>query len=186
MIEVRGLSPADFVEALPAMRDVFQEALEYPPLEPRVMSFVPVARGHVGRTGFRAAAAFDGESLVGFTYGQLGEPGHWWREQVARALTPEGRRRWLEDAFELVELHVRPSHQGRGLGGRLHDLLLEGLSARSALLSTPAREGRAMLLYRSRGWEQLAEGHLFDGVSERYRILGLDLGRTGQGRSAPA
>jgi GNAT superfamily N-acetyltransferase len=175
MIGVRLISPTEFVGALPAMREVFREALGYRSFEPRVLSFTSLAREHVQRDGFRAAAAFDGRVLVGFTYGYNGARGQWWHDQVARRLSAEDRKRWLDGAFELVELHLRPDHQGQGLGGRLHDLLLEDVRRPTAVLSTPAREGRAMQLYRARGWVILAEGKLFEGVDEDFRVLGLRL-----------
>jgi ribosomal protein S18 acetylase RimI-like enzyme len=174
---VRPLEAGEFLHSLGAMREVFREALGYTPLEARVLSFASVAREHTRRSGFRAAGAFAGSELVGFAYGCDGAPGHWWYDQVARALAVEERRRWLDGSFELVELHVRPDHQGLGLGGALHDLLLTGVRRATAVLSTPAREGRAMLLYRARGWVTLAEGPVFEGVREPYRILGLRLTR---------
>ncbi len=179
MKDVRLISAAEFVGALPVMREVFREALGYRAFEPRVLSFASLAREHVRRDGFRAAAAFDGGVLVGFTYGYYSARGQWWHDQVVRCLSAEERRRWLDGAFELVELHVRPDHQGQGFGGRLHDLLLDQVQRPTAVLSTPAREGRAMQLYRDRGWVVLAEGKLFEGVKEAFRILGLKLPRAG-------
>ena len=181
MSSVRAVPAAEFQERIPAMREVFREALGLAAFEPRVLSFAELAREHAARDGFRAAAAFDEETLVGFTYGCHGRPGQWWYDHVARALAPDERRRWLDASFELVELHVRPDHQGRGLGAALHDLLLAGVRRATAVLSTPAVEGRAMLLYRARGWQVLAEGTLFEGVAEPYRVLGLRLGPKGPG-----
>lgn len=178
MNEVRLISPAEFLGAIPVMREIFRDALGYRSFEPRVLSFPSLAREHVRRDGFRAAAAYAGGVLVGFTYGYHSSPGQWWHDQVARSLSPEERKHWLDGAFELVELHVRPDHQGQGLGGRLHDLLLEGVRRPTAVLSTPARESRAMLLYRDRGWVTLAEGKLFEGVREAFRVLGLKLNKT--------
>lgn len=175
MSEVRLLAAQEFIDLLEAMREVFSSALELDPLEPRVLSFAPLAREHSRRDGFRSVAAFEGAELVGFAYGSHGATGQWWHDQVAAALSPEERRRWLDASFEVVELHVRPDHQGRGLGGRLHDMLLAGVRRPTAVLSTPAREGRAMLLYRARGWQTLAEGRIFEGVRDPYRILGLRL-----------
>ena len=85
------------------------------------------------------------------------------------------RGRWLEGAFELAELAVRPPLQGRGIGGRLHDHLLADRPHRTAVLSTLQEETRALHLYRSRGWRTLLEHFSFSGVGRVYRIMGLDL-----------
>lgn len=173
--EVRRLTRSEFVAALPGLRAIFTAALGLGAFESRVLSFTEHAREHSLEPTFRAAGAYVDGTAAGFAYGYDGTPGQWWYEQVARHLDREQRRRWLEDAFELVEIHVDPRWQARGLGGRLHDLLLGDVRRSTAVLSTPATESRAMLLYRSRGWTTLAEGRLFEGVRDPYRVMGLRL-----------
>ncbi|HEX6547285.1 MAG TPA: GNAT family N-acetyltransferase [Candidatus Dormibacteraeota bacterium] len=174
-LEVRGLEAGEFVARVHEQQEIFRDALRYGNLEPRVLAFPEIARRHAARDRFRAAGAFDARRLVGFTYGYTGAPGQWWHDRVAEALPATMRRRWLDHAFELVELHVLTRYHGRGLGGRLHDLLLEDASESTAVLSTPRAETNAMALYRKRGWEVLVEEMLFPGTSEPFRVLGLDL-----------
>lgn len=82
---------------------------------------------HSTYPGFSALGAFDRDDrLVGFGYGHTDAPGQWWHEQVAPALAEAGCSEWLAEAFVLVELHVLPAHQGRGLGRRLLTELLAG------------------------------------------------------------
>ncbi len=173
---VREVAPEELLGRADEVREVFRAALGYPPMESRVVSLGEVIARHARREHFRALAAYSGDRLVGFTYGCLGAPGQWWHDQVARALGPAGRTRWLDGAFELVELHVHPEFQGRGLGGALHDRLLEGVTLPTAVLSTRRQEGSAMALYRRRGWRVLVEDMRFPGVHEAFRIMGLDLG----------
>ena len=172
---IRPLSGAEFAALGREAAGVFAAALDYGPLEPRVLAFPAIARQHTERGDFRAFGAFDGDRLVGFSEGYSGTPGQWWHDSVAARLAPDQRRRWLEGAFELVELHVLPEYQGRGLGGRLHDLVLEGVPNRTAVLSTRRDESRAMALYRNRGWVVLIDEMLFPGNPVPFRILGRDL-----------
>jgi ribosomal protein S18 acetylase RimI-like enzyme len=132
-------------------------------------------RRHATRPGFRAFGAFN-DDLVGFSYGYTSQPGLWWREQVASALTPEQRQEWLADAFEFCELHVHPAHQGHRLGAQLHDELVRDLPNRTALLSVMHRSERARQLYASRGWQVLIEDMHFSGVpATPFSVLGLAL-----------
>jgi ribosomal protein S18 acetylase RimI-like enzyme len=172
---IRELKAAEFVKLGGEAALVFGAALGYGPLEPRVLAFPAISHQHAKRSGFRAFGAFDGERLVGFSEGYAGEPGQWWHDSVAARLPPGQRARWLDGAYELVELHVHPDYQGRGLGGRLHDLLLRDLPHRTAMLSTRRADTPAMALYRKRGWVVVIDEMLFPGNPIPFRILGLDL-----------
>jgi ribosomal protein S18 acetylase RimI-like enzyme len=113
---------------------------------------------HAAREGFRMITAREGDRLVGLAYGYLGGPEEWWHDRVAAAMTDEQRDEWLQPGhFELAELMVSPAERRRGLGGQLHDALLAGLSAPTAVLSTQAHNDPALALYGRRGWELLLE-----------------------------
>ena len=130
---------------------------------------------HLDRRDLKAVAAFDGEDLVGIAYGYVGEPGQWWHDQVAAAMRDEDRRAWLAEAFEVCELHVRPEHQGHGLGRALLDTLLSGTGTPTAVLSTPDRHTRAREFYRAGGWEDLVRGLRFPGDPRTFAVLGKRL-----------
>ena len=143
-----------------------------------------IIASHTTYAGFACTAAFDGEprgtvdpegELIGFGYGYLGAGGQWWYDTVARGLGREGTRRWLRDGFELAELHVRPEHQGHGLGRALLTDVLAQTHADRAVLSTPDTESPARLLYRSWGFADLLCDFLFPGSAEPYAIMGVDL-----------
>ncbi|HEY1369417.1 MAG TPA: GNAT family N-acetyltransferase [Gaiellaceae bacterium] len=132
---------------------------------------------HIEREGFRMLGAFADDRLAGFAYGYHGAPGQWWYERVAAALDRNGRTRWLGDGyFELVELAVDPEFQRRGIGGRLHDTLLEPERG-PALLSTQVDNGPARRLYFGRGWELVVPALRFARGGGAYSVLGLPRSR---------
>jgi len=131
---------------------------------------------HAARDDFRFLGAFAGNELVGFVYGYTGAPGQWWYDRVARALDREARRRWLDPGhFEFTELAVRPDFQGRGIGSRLHDRILEGLPHERALLSALAGNVGVVAFYRHRGWEVVLERLRFEPGRPEFTIMGKTL-----------
>ncbi len=113
--------------------------------------------------------------MVGVAYGYLGGPGQWWHDQVQAALTAAQTRDWLDGAFEVCELHVRPAHQGTGLGRGLLDGLLAGPVAPTAVLTTPDEDTRARRFYRRAGWVDLRCGLRFPGDPRVFAVLALRL-----------
>lgn len=132
---------------------------------------------HAGREGFRFFAAFGRAArLVGFVYGYTGAPGQWWYDRVAAALDAKTRAAWLEPPhFELTELAVDPPYQNRGIGSRLHDVVLEGLPHDRALLSALAENARVVRFYEDRGWRVLVPELRFEQARPLFTILGKEL-----------
>lgn len=124
---------------------------------------------HCARDGFRFAAARDEETLVGFAWGYIGRAGQFWSDWVLDALPEELTRTWVGGHFEFVELAVLPDHRRRGYGRRLHDVLLDGVEADRALLSTENVDSPAVRLYASHGWRKLGE------LSADVQLMGLEL-----------
>lgn len=187
--------PADTVLDLrPALMEIYHAAFTEPPYdesEATVRQFGRILEDHVRRPGFKCVVAVAGdevetgaiagrppEDVLGFAYGYTSRPGQWWYDAVTRRLDPAVNATWMDDPFEMVELAVRPAHQGQGIGGRLHDALLEGLPHRTAVLSTAAAETAATHLYSSRGWVILNDAFTFPGSSVPYVIMGLRLTET--------
>lgn len=190
--------PADTILDLrPALLDIYHTVFTEPPYdesEATVRQFGRVLEDHVHRSGFKFVAALaenavepgataeqPPEEVIGFAYGYTSRPGQWWYDAVTKRLDPAVNAAWMNDPFEVVELAVRPTHQGRGIGGRLHDTLLEGLPHRTAVLSTAAVETAATHLYRKRGWVILSDAFTFPGSSLPYLIMGLRLKKDAAG-----
>jgi ribosomal protein S18 acetylase RimI-like enzyme len=132
---------------------------------------------HAQRRGFRFLAARTAEGdLAGFAYGYEGGPGEWWHDHVAGAMDETQRELWLTPGhFEFVELQVRPGLQGRGIGRRLHDALLDGLRSPTAVLSTQVQNERARGFYERCGWETVLDEVDFGEGFPTFTVLGKNL-----------
>ncbi len=153
----------------------------------------PMWTEHTSRAGWQAVAAvipddsgyFDVRTspIVAIGYGYRGAPHQWWQQQVytgmRRSSWPEhSARELLSDYFELTELHVHPSAQGRGIGSTLLERLLRDRPERAVLLSTPevdAEDNRAWRLYRRAGFGDVVRHFIFAGDTREFAILGRRL-----------
>jgi ribosomal protein S18 acetylase RimI-like enzyme len=122
---------------------------------------------HCARDGFRLSVALDGDRLAGFAWGFVGHRGQYWPDRVVDALPSEVSDEWVGGHFEFVELAVLPQYRSRGLGGRLHDVLMEDVPQSRALLGTDNSDSAAARLYASRGWRKLGE------LDEGTQVMGL-------------
>jgi GNAT superfamily N-acetyltransferase len=93
----------------------------------------------------------------------LAGPGTWWRDQVAEAVL-EHAERWLgERCLEIVHVAVTPAAQGRGVGRLVHDVLIAGSPAPTAVLSCHPEAVPAQRLYLSRHWTVLTKSFQLGG-----------------------
>ncbi len=134
------------------------------------------ARSHLHRPGLRAVAALEGDRLVGVGYGQPGQAGQWWHDVVATAVAAQSGRDaaqdWLGSCFEVVELHVLPTHQGKRIGRDVLRTLLADATERTAALSALEPDGSpARRLYTSEGFIPLLSDFRFPGGPTRYAVL---------------
>jgi ribosomal protein S18 acetylase RimI-like enzyme len=112
---------------------------------------------HATRDDFIFLVARDGGQTVGFAYGYTGAYGQWWTEHVAAALTAGQRELWLDPPhFEIVELHVLPPAQRRGIGSTLLAQLLTRQPHDRAVLTTQFGSRQARSFYAKNGWLELA------------------------------
>jgi GNAT superfamily N-acetyltransferase len=122
-----------------------------------------VFRSHADFPGFEGLVAATGGSVrspgsvLGYAYGYGSRPEQYYREVLADALPAAQADRWLADCFEFVELGVAPDYRRHGLGGRLHDALLENRPEATSVLTTGVDNEAARSLYVDRGWEAVLE-----------------------------
>jgi len=130
---------------------------------------------HASREDFLFLVARNEGEMVGFAYGYTGAYGQWWTDRVARSFTAGQRSQWLDPPhYEVVELHVRPSHQRRGAGSALLAQLLSRQPHDRALLSTQAGSRQARSFYAKNGWSELASVDFGAGYPP-YVVLGKHL-----------
>jgi len=167
-IEIRQLEAEEVLSRLREVAELWPDASRA-----RIDEIVP---RHVTREGFRFLGAFAERRLAGFVYGYRGSAGQWWHDRVAAALGREGSKRWLPPGhFEFTELHVREEFRRRGIGGSLHDAVLDGIDAPTAVLSTQTDNHPAISLYAGRGWRVIVP-YLDFGSGRPFLIMGLELG----------
>jgi len=179
-VSVCELSPGEFIARLDQLTAVYAAAMR-PPAE-LLPSRRSIMAGHAANPGFRALAAIDdgtGEA-VGFGYGFHGAAGQWWHDTVGRALTATrghaAAAAWLDDSFEVAELHIAPDYQGRGVGADVLLRLTSGRPERTALLSTRDADSPARRLYRGTGFTDLLTAfRFFPGGEPPYAVMGAEL-----------
>jgi len=190
-LSVSELSPGEFAARLDQLIAVYAAAMR-PPAE-LLPGRKSIMAGHAVNPGFRAIAVIDDGSgePVGFGYGFRGAPGQWWHNTVRNALTASRGAAvasgWMDDSFEVAELHVAPAHQGHGTGADVLVRLASGRPERTALLSTRDADSPARRLYRGTGFvDLLTEFQFFPGGEPPYAVMGAELPlrhRSGRPRS---
>ncbi|WP_010540578.1 GNAT family N-acetyltransferase [Dietzia alimentaria] len=182
---ITRLDAADFRDRLPEALSVYVDAMGYPPQVIRSRAAAWLEHSH--REGWSGWAAFEAPKrrilgpsrgpLVAICYGYHGSPGQWWYEQVSRGLRDQGRD-LPTDYVELTELHVSPTHQGRGVGSTLLSRFLADRPEGTVLLSTPEVDGEAngaWRLYRSMGFTDILRQYRFEGDARPFAVLARPL-----------
>jgi ribosomal protein S18 acetylase RimI-like enzyme len=175
--QIREIDRRGFTRRLDALLATYEAAMLPPAgqLPGRHM----IMERHAGHPAFRAFVAERSRDVVGFGYGFHGEPGQWWhdvvRGQLVRIGGEDHARHWLDDAWEVAELHVHPAAQGQGLGRGLITQLCADRPERTVVLSTLDAQTPARNLYRSLGLSDLLTGFRFPGGGPVYAVMGAVL-----------
>jgi ribosomal protein S18 acetylase RimI-like enzyme len=91
-------------------------------------------------------------------------------------MSPDDQRRWIDPRhFEVVEVHVMPERQRRGIGRLLIGALLDGLDVPFALLSTDEGNERARAFYAAMGWREIVSGVDLSSPRGPYVVLAREL-----------
>jgi ribosomal protein S18 acetylase RimI-like enzyme len=185
------LGPQEFRAAIRELVAVYAAAMNAP--ERLLGGREAIMERHATSPGFRCLTATADGVIAGFTYGFHGETGQWWHDMVAGALAvnpgavhPDQDRTahsgadgtaaaWLDNSFEIAELHVLPPYQGMGIGRALLLSLTSGRQERTAVLSTADAPTRARRLYRGVGFTDLLTGFRFSGSEPPYAVMGARL-----------
>ena len=101
-------------------------------------------------------AVLEDDTVAGMTFGTQSTPGDWWHDRVAEAVGAAHPA--LQDAWVLIELHVRQDCQNQGIGTHLHDEVIARQPYQKLLLSTGKSNTGAKRLYERLGWQYLHPG----------------------------
>jgi ribosomal protein S18 acetylase RimI-like enzyme len=182
-VTYRELGPAEFRASIRALVGVYAAAMNPP--DRTLSGREAIMERHAASPRFRGLTALVDGQLAAFTYGFHGENGQWWHDMVAAALATRSRgggtagrdtpRQWLDDSFEVAELHVLPAHQGHGIGRSLLLTLTSGRPERTAVLSTADAPTRARRLYHGVGFSDLLTDFRFSGAEPPYAVMGATL-----------
>jgi ribosomal protein S18 acetylase RimI-like enzyme len=185
-VTYRELGPREFRGAIRALVAVYAAAMNPP--DRTLSGREAIMDRHAAGPGFRGLTALVNGQVAGFTYGFHGENGQWWHDMVAAALATrvrvglsaveyadEGPYTWLDDSFEIAELHVLPAWQGHGIGRSLLLSLAAGRPERTAVLSTADAPTKARRLYRGVGFTDLLTDFRFSGGEPPYAVMGATL-----------
>jgi ribosomal protein S18 acetylase RimI-like enzyme len=179
-LSICELGPGEFTVRLDQLITVYAAAMR-PPAH-MLAGRRSIMERHAAYADFRALTVTETGSgePVGFGYGFRGQAGQWWHDTVARALADAHGRpvaaAWLDDSFEVAELHVTPDYQGRGIGTDLLLRLTSDRPERTALLSTRDADTPARRLYRGVGFIDLLTGFaFFPGGDPPYAVMGAEL-----------
>jgi len=175
-LEIVELDPAELDAHLEEIVAVYAAALDEDPVAAQQRMETQVLPRHRAREGFRFLVGREADEIVAIAYGYVGARGQWWTERVARSMTPAQAAEWLDRPhFEVVELHVRPDRQRRGIGRRLLDALIDGVDLPFALLSTDEGNAQARAFYKGLGWIEIVHGVDLSSPRGPYVILALRL-----------
>jgi ribosomal protein S18 acetylase RimI-like enzyme len=183
-VTYRELGPREFRAVIRALVGVYAAAMNPP--DRTLSGREAIMDRHAASPGFRGLTAHVDGRLAGFTYGFHGESGQWWHDMVAAALaTRSGAgisateyaandtpRAWLDNSFEIAELHVMPPWQGKGIGRSLLLSLAAERPERTAVLSTADAPTRARRLYHGLGFTDLLTDFRFSGSEPPYAVMG--------------
>jgi GNAT superfamily N-acetyltransferase len=142
-----------------------------------VASFADTVIKHVARPGFEGRLAWDGDRIVGFAYGFTLRPGQPWRDDMAGHLVRDLADEWLDGHFGLAQFGVVADQRRRSIGGRLHDVLIDGVPHPRSVLTVYEDNAAALAFYTDRGWSELGRGFITRLGHGPYVILGRVLDR---------
>jgi GNAT superfamily N-acetyltransferase len=150
---IRRLGSADLQRYRPLFVDLYREVYAEPPYletEEHVAAYEQRSAEESCRPGFALVIAEIGTEMVGYAYGHSLSADEWWPEADHEPVEAKGRTK-----FAVIELAVRKSYRGRGIGMRLMKTLLDGRPEQLATLcSNPAAPARQ--IYQRLGWRPVA------------------------------
>jgi GNAT superfamily N-acetyltransferase len=153
-IRYARLGGLEAAEQLGRLADLYVPVYAEPPYDggPKYSreAFLSRTREQLTRPGFTLLTAHEAGALVGYGFGFRMGPYGWWANATE---APPGLLR--ASKFAVIELLVRGSHRGRGVGGSLLGGLLTGRDEEYATLAARP-DSPAHPMYLRWGWRTAA------------------------------
>ncbi|MFE0102748.1 GNAT family N-acetyltransferase [Streptomyces sp. NPDC059009] len=163
-----------------AFRLVYAEAFAEPPYhetEEDVAAAFRRFRSQTHKAAFRAVLArTEGGEAVGMAYGHPLSPRTRWWDELTEPVSAEMRREDGRRTFGLLELAVREQWRELGIARRLHDALLDGVTAERVLLNVHPDSRAASIVYRSWGYRKIGDACPWEDA-DLHDVMLLDLPR---------
>ncbi|MEV0245618.1 GNAT family N-acetyltransferase [Nocardia sp. NPDC050712] len=163
---------ATAAEHTEALLEVYAEVFAEPPYNEgpeQLARFRELLAVERTEPGFELVRAVEDGELVGMAYGFTLAAGTWWPD----ADTPPSPADLAVPKFAVMELAVRRSHRGRGLGRGLLEALVAARPEPLAILSVdPSAPADAM--YRAWGWRPAGCTIPSQESHRKYNILCFD------------
>ncbi len=170
-----AIAPFDLGARLTEVRDLARTAMTAAN-QPGGVLIAKYLREVTDVAGLLALGAHRDGEIVGVLVGWPTASRRWWPDEVRPALAASGNEHWLDDAFEIAELHVHPDVQGRGIATRLLTETRRRIRQRRVVLSTNAIDNQhARRFYRQRGFRTLTAPFEWRSVAVRIFVMGLEL-----------
>ncbi|MGW2251289.1 GNAT family N-acetyltransferase [Kitasatospora sp. NPDC001660] len=128
-------------------------------------------RSQVRRREFRAAVAFDGETVVGMAYGYPLSANTGWWDTLVGAVPEDLRREDGKRTFGLFELAVRPAWRRRGVATEMHRALVGGLANERVMLNSRPEAIAAQAAYRAWGYRRIGTALPWDGAAKHDPLV---------------
>ena len=151
----------------PVVRSIYASVYAEPPYcegAEDVEDFVEAWASRRNQPGFRLVVARSAGEAVGFTFGHgLGVATRWW-SGPRTCISDDVAHEYPGRTFAVIELAVVKPYRRRGIGRKLHNLLLAGLGNERVTLLVRPEAKAAQAAYRCWGYECVGQIQPFDGA----------------------
>lgn len=162
-VEIRILDREEIDKYASDIAQVYMEAMGYSE------SARASLKSRIDKSASLVIAAFRSDKLLGFLFGFKFEKNNWWGKQIDSRLP--NNHDFYKNTFELNELMVSPSEQGKGIGKSLMNKLHAETNYDIYLFGTQSDNLKARKLYESLGYEIIIDKFYYDGNKRENLIL---------------
>lgn len=143
-----------------AMKEIYQAAFDYTEEQ---ADFLQMRIEQSKDLNPIVLVALEGEEVVGFLFGFDFVASNWWAQQLARSISQEQLAPYYNQAYELNEIAVLPTHQAKGYGQALMDTVINKCAHRDILLGTKLEDNEYVIrFYRKLNFQDVANPFYYE------------------------